>query len=345
MSETQRAEVPSSARRLVHFACRALLVLLVSATTASAQTAPATPADPDNYPNRTIRYIVPYPPGAFNDTLGRIVAQKLSEAWGVPVVVENRPGGGTLIGTEAVAKAPPDGYTLLGVAFPFGANPSIYKNLPYDTVKDFTPLIFAGQTQNLLVIKPSLPINSVKELIDYAKKNPGKVSYGSTGIGSSNHLSMELFKSMAGIDLVHVPYKGSAPMVNDMLGGHIDIAFDNTPNVLPQVNGDKLRALGVSSKARSTLAANVPTVSEAGVSGYEVTVWFGIVGPAGMKPDIVKKLNEELNTIFGMDDVKRRFVEQGVDPVGGPPSRFADHIRAEIGKWAKVVKDANIQPE
>lgn len=344
MSETQRAEVKSSALRVVHFACRALLVLLVGVTAAAAQTA-ATPADPDHYPNRTIRYVVPYPPGGFNDTLGRIVAQKLSEAWGVPVVVENRPGGGTLIGTESVAKAPPDGYTLLGVAFPFGANPSIYKSLPYDTVKDFTPLIFAGQTQNLLVIKPSLPINSVKELIDYAKKNPGKVSYGSTGIGSSNHLSMELFKSMAGIDLVHVPYKGSAPMVNDMLGGHIDIAFDNTPNVLPQVNGDKLRALGVSSKARSTLAANVPTVSEAGVPGYEVTVWFGIVGPPGMKPEIVHKLNTELNAIFKMDDVKRRFVDQGVDPVGGTPAQFADHIRAEIAKWAKVVKDANIQPE
>ena len=250
MSDAQQAEVSSSARRIVHFTCRALIVLLFGGTAASAQTA-ATPADPDNYPNRTIRYVVPYPPGAFNDTLARIVSQKLSEAWDVPVVVENRPGGGTLIGSEAVAKAPPDGYTLLGVAFPFGANPSIYKNLPYDTLKDFTPLIFAGQTQNLLVIKPSLPINSVKELIDYAKKNPGKVSYGSTGIGSSNHLSMELFKSMAGIDLVHVPYKGSAPMVNDMLGGHIDIAFDNTPNVLPQVNADKLRALGVSSKARS----------------------------------------------------------------------------------------------
>ena len=212
-------------------------------------------------------------------------------------------------------------------------------------MKDFTPLIFAGQTQNLLVIKPSMPINSVQELIDYAKKNPGKVSYGSTGIGSSNHLSMELFKSMAGIDLVHVPYKGSAPMVNDMLGGHIDIAFDNTPNVLPQVNGDKLRALGVSSKARSALAANVPTVSEAGVPGYEVTVWFGIVGPPGMRPEIVQKLNAEMNAIFKTDDVKRRFVDQGVDPVGGTPSQFADHIRAEIQKWAKVVKDANIQPE
>jgi tripartite-type tricarboxylate transporter receptor subunit TctC len=344
MSETQRAEVTSSARRLVHFACCALLAFLFSATAASAQTAP-TPLDPDNYPSRTIRYIVPYPPGGFNDTLARIVSQKLAEAWGVPVVVENRPGGGTLLGTEGVAKAAPDGYTLLGVAFPFGANPSIYKNLPYDTVKDFTPLILAGQTQNLLVIKPSLPINSVKELIDYARKNPGKVSYGSTGIGSSNHLSMELFKSMAGIDIVHVPYKGSAPMVNDLLGGHIDIAFDNTPNVLPQVKADKLRVLGVSSKTRSALAADVPTVSEAGVPGYEVTVWFGVVGPAGMRPAIVQKLNAEMNTIFKMDDVKRRFVDQGVEPVGGTPLQFADHIRAEIQKWAKVVKDANIQPE
>jgi len=344
MSETQRAEVTSSARRLVHFACGALLVLLVGGSAAFAQTA-STPADPDNYPSRTIRYIVPYPPGGFNDTLARIVSQKLGEAWGVPVVVENRPGGGTLIGTEAAAKAAPDGYTLLGVAFPFGTNPSIYRNLPYDTVKDFTPLIFAGQTQNLLVVRPSMPINSVKELIDYAKKNPGKVSYGSTGIGSSNHLSMELFKSMAGIDIVHVPYKGSAPMVNDLLGGHIDTAFDNTPNVLPQVKADKLRALGVSSKTRSALAGNVPTVSEAGVPGYEVTVWFGIVGPAGMRPEIIQKLNAEMNAILKMDDVKRRFVDQGVEPVGGTPSQFADHIRAEIQKWAKVVKDANIQTE
>jgi tripartite-type tricarboxylate transporter receptor subunit TctC len=344
MSETQRAEVTSRARRLVHFACRAFLVLMAGGSAALAQTA-STPAAPDTYPSRTIRYIVPYPPGGFNDTLARIVSQKLQEAWGAPVVVENRPGGGTLIGSEAVAKAAPDGYTLLGVAFPFGANPSIYKALPYDTVKDFTPLIFAGQTQNLLVVRPSMPINSLRELIDYARKNPGKVSYGSTGIGSSNHLSMELFKSMAGIDIVHVPYKGSAPMVNDLLGGHIDIAFDNTPNVLPQVNADKLRALGVSSKTRSALAANVPTVSETGVAGYEVTVWFGIVGPAGMPPELVQKLNAEMNAIFKMDDVKRRFVDQGVEPVGGTPSQFADHIRDEIQKWAKVVKDANIRPE
>jgi tripartite-type tricarboxylate transporter receptor subunit TctC len=330
--------------RVVRLACRTLLFVVVGASCAYAQATPA-PADASAYPNRTIRYIVPYPPGAFNDTLARIFAQKLSEAWGVPVIVENRPGGGTLIGNDSVAKAAPDGYTLLGVAFPFGANPSIYKSLPYDTLKDFTPLLFGGRTQNLLVIRPSMPIKTVQELIDYAKKNPGKVSYGSTGVGSSNHLSMELFKSMTGIDILHVPYKGSAPMVNDLLGDHIDTAFDNTPNVLPQVNAGKLRALGASSKARSSLAPDVPTVSEAGAPGYEVTVWFGVVGPAGMPPAIVRKLNAEMNAILKMDDVRRRFEDQGVEPVGGPPSQFADHIRDEIAKWGKVVKDANIQPE
>ena len=324
-------------RRYLQLSILVLFALLLSA--------PASLLSAQSYPNRTIRYIVPYPPGAFNDTMARIFAQKLGEAWGVPVIVENRPGGGTLIGNDSVAKAPPDGYTLLGVAFPFGANPSIYKSLPYDTVKYFTPLLFGGRTQNLLVIRPSMPIKTVQELIDYAKKNPGKVSYGSTGVGSSNHLSMELFKSMTGIDILHVPYKGSAPMVNDLLGDHIDTAFDNTPNVLPQVNAGKLRALGASSKTRSSLAPDVPTVSEAGAPGYDVTVWFGVVGPAGMPPEIVRKLNSEMNAILKMEDVRRRFLDQGVEPAGGSPAQFSDHIKAEIAKWAKVVKDANIQPE
>ena len=322
-------------------ACGAILFVLATAIDASAQTAPAPPGR-DGYPNRTIRYIVPYQPGAFNDTLGRIIAHKLQEAWGVTVVVENRPGGSTLIASEAVAKSAPDGYTLLGVAFPFGANPSLFQSLPYDTVKDFTPLILAGKTPNLLVVRPALPINSVKELIEYAKKNPGKVSYGSTGTGSSNHLSMELFLSMTGSEIVHVPYKGSAPMVNDLLGDHIDVAFDNTPNVLPQVNAGKLRALAVSSTTRSPLAPDVPTVAEAGVPGYEVNVWFG---PPAMPPDIVDKLNRALNTIFAMDDVKRQFTDQGVTPVGGTPAAFAEHIRTEIAKWAKVVKDTGIKPQ
>lgn len=341
MSDPRRAEGTLRVSRLFRFACRALLLLLAGSACAHAQaTAPA-----ETYPSKTIKYVVPYPPGGFNDTLGRVFAQKLQDAWGVPVIVENRPGGGTLIGTEAVAKAAPDGYTLLGVAFPFGANPSIYKSLPYDTAKDFTPLVFAGQTPNLLVVKPSLPVNSVKELIAYARNNPGKVSYGSTGIGSSNHLSMELFKNLAGVDIVHVPYKGSAPMVSDMLGGHIDVAFDNTPNVLPQVNAGKLRALGVSSKTRSALAPDVPSVADSGVPGYEVDVWFGVVGPAGMPEAIVRKLNSEMNAILQQEDVKRRFLDQGVEPVGGAPVLFADHIKAQIEKWAEVVKNAGIKTE
>jgi tripartite-type tricarboxylate transporter receptor subunit TctC len=329
-------------RRFAGFGVAALFILATLYTTAAFADEAAVASQ---YPNRPIHYIVPYPPGAFNDTLGRIVSQKLQEAWGVSVVVDNRPGGGTLIGTEAAAKAPADGYTLLGVAFPFGANPSIYKKLPYDTVKDFSPIIFAGQTPNLLVVRPDLPAQTVAQLIALIKANPGKYSYGSAGIGSSNHLSMEFFNSMAGIKSVHVPYKGSAPMVNDLLGGHIDMAFDNTPNVLPQVNSGKLRALGVSSPKRSSLAAEVPTVSEAGLPGYEVNVWFGIVAPAGVPPEIVEKLNRQINLILQMPDVKRRFQEQGVEPVGGTAAKFDDQIRAEIKKWAAVVHDAGIQPE
>jgi tripartite-type tricarboxylate transporter receptor subunit TctC len=316
--------------------------LLLALSTAAAQ---AQTPDASKYPTRAIKYIVPYPPGAFNDTLARIVSQKLQEIWGVSVVVENRPGGGTLIGNDLVAKALPDGYTLLGVAFPFGANPSIYRHLPYDTLRDFTPLILAGQTPNILVVRPSLGVKTVLEFIAYAKQNPGKVSYGSAGIGSSNHLSMELLRSMTGIDVVHVPYKGSSPMVSDLLGGHIDAAFDNTPNVLPQVNAGALRALGVSSAEPSALAPGIATVAASGVPTYDVNVWFGIVGPAGMPEDLVVKLNSQLNAILQMPDVRQRFAEQGVAPVGGPPQRFADHIKAEIEKWAVVVKDAKIPQE
>jgi tripartite-type tricarboxylate transporter receptor subunit TctC len=328
-------------RIAIHAACTGLLLVL-GAASVQAQT-PA-PADASKYPTRAIKYVVPYPPGAFNDTLARIVSQKLQEAWGVSVVVENRPGGGTLIGNDLVAKAAPDGYTLLGVAFPFGANPSIYRHLPYDTVRDFTPLMLAGQTPNILVARPSLGVKTVAEFIAYAKQNPGKVSYGSAGIGSSNHLSMELLKTMTGIDVVHVPYKGSSPMVSDMLGGHIDAAFDNTPNVLPQVNAGSLRALGVTSAEPSALAPGIATVA-ATVPKFEVSVWFGIVGPAGMPQDVVRRLNAELNAIVQMPDVRQRFAEQGVTPVGGPPQLFADHIKAEIAKWAVVVKDAQIPQE
>ena len=304
----------------------------------------ASPAHAE-FPDHTIRIVVPYTPGGFNDTLGRIVAQKFTDDWGVSAVVENRPGGGTLIGTDFVAKAPADGYTLLVVAFPFAVNPTLYAKLPYDTLKDFAPLILAGQAANLLVVNNDVPIKSVKELIEIAKSKPGTISYGSTGSGSSNHLSMELFRLMTGTSLIHVPYKGSAPMVADLLGGHVQVAFDNVPNVVQQVKAGKLRALAITSPTRDPSLPDIPTVAEAGVPGYEVGVWFGMVAPAATPPDVLAKLNAELKKILAMPDVKQKFTDQGVDPAGGQRERFAEHLRVQIEKWGKVVKESGAKVE
>jgi tripartite-type tricarboxylate transporter receptor subunit TctC len=315
------------------------LGLLVAATAILASPAHA------EFPEKTIRIVVPYTPGGFNDTLGRIVAQKFTDDWGVAAVVENRPGGGTLIGTDSVAKAAPDGYTLLVVAFPFAVNPTLYAKLPYDTLKDFAPLILAGQAANLLVVNNDVPAKSVADLIAVAKANPGTLSYGSTGSGSSNHLSMELFRLMTNTSMIHVPYKGSAPMVTDLLGGHVQVAFDNVPNVLAQVKAGKLRALAVTSTARDPSLPDIPTVAEAGVPAYEVGVWFGIVAPAATSPDVLAKLNAELNKILRDPDVQQKFADQGVNPAGGPPERFGEHLRTQIEKWGRVVKESGAKVE
>jgi tripartite-type tricarboxylate transporter receptor subunit TctC len=297
------------------------------------------------YPSKPIKIVVPYPPGGFNDTLGRTLAAKFSDAWGQPSFVENKPGGNTVIGTDFVAKAPADGYTLLVVAFPFAVTPSLYKTLPYDTVKDFQPIALAAQSPNLLVVNPAVNVNSVGELIAMAKAKPDSLSYASTGNGSSNHISMELFKTLAGVRIVHIPYKGSAPAVTDLLGGQVQVMFDNVPNVLPQVKAGRLRALAQSGSKRSALIPEIPTVAEAGVEGYEVTVWCGLVAPAGTPKDIVQKLNAEVIRILAMPDVRERFLAQGVEPLGSTPEQFGEHIRAQMAKWAKVVQDAGVKAE
>src|SRR5262245_890900 len=247
-------------------------------------------ADAQPWPSRTIRYIVPFPPGAFNDTLARTLAAELPKTLGQPVIVENRPGGNTIIGTEIAAKSPPDGYTLYGAALPFSVIQSLYKT-SFDVTKDFAPITLAGVTPNLLVANINAPVNNVKELIAYAKANPGKLNYASTGNGTSNHLSFELFKAMTKTDVTHVAYKGSAPAVTDLIAGQVQVMFDNTPNVLPHVRSGKLKAIAVSTKARTPQAPEVPSVDEAGVPGYEVSVWFGVLTVAGTPREIVNRLN------------------------------------------------------
>ncbi len=311
-----------------------LLLALFIASSASAQP----------WPSKPIRYIVPFPPGAFNDTLARTLAADLPKTLGQPVIVENRPGGNTLIATEMAAKSPPDGYTLFGAALPFSVIQSLYKT-SFDVTKDFAPITLAGVTPNLLVANPGVPFNDVKGLIAYAKANPGKLNYASTGNGTSNHLSFELFKAMTGTQVTHVPYKGSAPAVTDLIAGQVQVMFDNTPNVLPHVKAGKLKALGVSSKARSQFAPDVPSVDEAGVPGYDVTVWFGVLTVAGTPPDIVKRLNTEMVKILTSPEVKERISKSGVDVVAGTPEHFSGFLKAEVSRWAKVIQEANIKAD
>jgi len=297
------------------------------------------------FPSKPLRIIVPFPPGGFNDQLARTLGQKFTERWRQPVVVDNRAGGSTLVGTDLAAKAPPDGHTLLMVSFAFAVNPSLHARLPYDTLRDFAPVVLAAGTSNFLVVNRDLPVKSVRELIRAAKARPGTMDYASGGNGTSPHLCMELLKSMAGIDLVHVAYKGSAPAVTDLIGGQVQVAFDNAPNVLPHVKAGKLRALAVSTAARSPLAPELPTIAESGVPGFDVEVWFGIVAPAGTPRDVVAQLNAEINRALALPEVRRRFAEQGVRTIGGTPEQFGAYLHGQIARWAKVVRDTGVRIE
>ncbi|MEB0112436.1 tripartite tricarboxylate transporter substrate binding protein [Variovorax sp. RTB1] len=314
--------------------CLGVMAALMGGATAAA----------DDYPSKPVRIIVPYTPGGFNDTLARTVGDRLSKVWKQSVIVDNRPGGNTVLGNNLAAKAPADGYTMLITPLPYSALPALYGGkLPYDAVKDFTPLVWAGSTQNALVVRNDLGVNNVRELIDYAKKNPGKLNFGSTGSGSSNHLSMELFMSMTGTRMTHVPYKGSAPAVMGMLGSEIDVLFDNVPNLMQQIKAGKLKAIAVTGAEHAALLPDVPTVAEAGVPGYEVNVWFGMQMPAGTPRASVARANQDIVRILRDPEVVKLFRDQGVEVVASTPEAFAALLQKEIPKWSKVVETANIK--
>ncbi len=321
-------------RRLIACAGSLLAMLAIALPNISlAQTAAS-------YPNKPIRIVVPFPPGAFNDTLGRMLAQRFQEAWGQPAIVENKPGAGSLVGTEFAAKAPGDGYTLLIVALPFSVLQSMHPRAKLDVTRDFVPIIQAGLTPNMLVVPASLPASTVQEFIALAKAKPGQLSYASAGSGSSPHLAMEMFKIITGTNLIHVPYKGSAPALTDLIAGQVAAYFDNAPNALPHVKAGKLRALAVTTSTRSSFAPDVPTVAESGVPDFELTAWFGVTAPAGTPRDIAEKLNAEIQRFLTTSEAKDRFQKAGVEPVGGTIEQFGGHIRREVAKWAKVVAES-----
>jgi tripartite-type tricarboxylate transporter receptor subunit TctC len=296
------------------------------------------------FPTKPIRIVVAYTPAGATDILARAVGQKMSESFGQPVIIDNRPGANGNIGTDAAAKANADGYTLLMVtAGTHGINPSLYRKLPWDAVKDFAPVSLVAMVPNILVVNNSVPVKSVKEFIAHLKTNPNKFNYGSPGNGSTAHLSMELFKSMTGTTVQHIPYKGSAGVLTDVMGGQIIATMDNMPPYLPQVKAGKIRALAVSTAKRSPAVPDVPTVAEAGVAGYNSSAWFGLVAPASTPKAVVDKLASETQRILKLPDVAERLSGLGAEPVGDTPEQFAAHIKSEITKWAKVIKDANVE--
>jgi tripartite-type tricarboxylate transporter receptor subunit TctC len=291
------------------------------------------------YPNKPIRMVVPYPPGGTTDILARDVGQVLTNVLGQSVVIDNRPGAAGNIGTDIVAKAAPDGYTLLmGTVNTHAINAGLYSKLPYDHIKDFTPVILVARVSNVLEVNPNVPVHTVADLIKLAKENPGKLNFASSGSGTSIHMSGELFKTMAGVDMVHVPYKGSAPAVADLVGGQVQLMFDNLPSSLQQIKGGKLRAIAVTSAQRSPALPDIPTIAESGLPGFEATSWFGVLAPAGTPPAIVNRLNAEIAKWLQSDSGKAQLLEQGALSAGGTPDEFAAYIRAETEKWAKVVK-------
>jgi tripartite-type tricarboxylate transporter receptor subunit TctC len=297
------------------------------------------PACAQAYPTKPIRLVVPFPPGGSLDVVARAIGQKLTEAWGQPVVIDNRPGAGGNIGADLVAKSAPDGYTILeGALSTHAVNVSLYRTMPYDPIKDFAPITLVATTPNVLVLNPTLPVNSVRELVAYAKAHPGALSFGSGSNGSAGHLAGELFKAEAGVDMVHIPYKGGAPALQALLAGDTQLMFDNLANSTPQLKAGKLKALAVTTAKRSALIPELPTLAETGLPGFDIYTWWGFMAPAGTPKEIIAKWNAEVTRILATAEMKAFFAQQGAEPAPTTPEQFAALIRSEIPKYAKIVK-------
>jgi tripartite-type tricarboxylate transporter receptor subunit TctC len=292
-----------------------------------------------SYPSKPIRFVVPYPPGGPLDTVARLLGQKVSESVKQPVIVDNKPGAGGNIGADAVAKSPADGYTILmGAVATHAINPTLYASIPYDPVKDFQPVTQLASTPNVLIVNNSVPASNVREFIAYAKANPGKLNFGSGSTGSAGHLAGELFKTMAGVEMTHVPYKGAAPAMQDLIGGQVQVMFDNFASANTQVKAGKVKALAVTTAKRSTLAPELPTIGESGLPGFDINTWFGIFVPAGTPREVVERLHAEFTRALAMPDIRERLVNLGAEPVGNRPDEFAAYIKAEGEKYARVIK-------
>lgn len=312
---------------------RLLLAVFIS-------TAMSMPAVAQQYPTKPIKLILPFPTGGATDVMSRILAEKLTPRLGQTVIVENKPGAGTMLASEYVAKAPADGYTLLMAASSLVIAPSLYSKVNYDPIKDFTPVTQVAAVIHLVVVNPNLPVKSIQDLIAYLKANPGKVSYGSTGSGTSTHLEAELFKKMAGVEIQHIPYKGSTPALADLVGGQTSMMFDPIASSKPYLESGRLRALAVTTGQRSVSAPELPTVAESGLPGYEAMPWLGIVAPAGTPKVIVDRLYKEVSEVLKMQDVQDRFKSLGLDIIGNSPAQFATFIAQDQKKWDQVIKDS-----
>jgi len=320
-----------------------LAFMLLAAMAAAGWPAPA--AAQQAYPSKPVRIISPFPPGGGNDALCRIVAQKLVEGLKQQVIVENRAGANGIVGTEVAARSAPDGYTIVLIPSGHAVNATLYRKLPFDSIRDFAPITLAGSSPLVLAVHPSLPVKSVKELVALARARPGQLTYVSAGVGASGHLGGALFETLTGTKMVHIPYKGMALAITDLMSGQVSLTFGTSLSVIPHARSGRLRALATTGARRSPALPDLPTVAEAGVPGYEASLWYGFVGPARLPPEVVRRLNSAIVAVLGLPDVRDRLASQGVDPQPTTPEEFAQLLASDVERWAKVIQRAGIQPE